>query len=36
MSYDAAPAGMVHVEHRWDHVFAALYDRVIQVLDFRA
>jgi ubiquinone/menaquinone biosynthesis C-methylase UbiE len=28
MSYDTAPAGTVHGEHRWDHVFAALYDRM--------
>jgi SAM-dependent methyltransferase len=28
MSYDAAPAGTVHGEHRWDAVFAALYDRI--------
>jgi ubiquinone/menaquinone biosynthesis C-methylase UbiE len=29
MSRDAASTGMVHGEHRWDHVFAALYDRII-------
>ncbi len=29
MSYDTAAAGTVHGEHRWDHVFAALYDRII-------
>ena len=28
MSYDAGRAGKVHGEHRWDHVFAALYDRI--------
>jgi ubiquinone/menaquinone biosynthesis C-methylase UbiE len=26
MSTVATPAGTVHGEHRWDHVFAALYD----------
>ena len=29
MSNEAAAAGKVHGEHRWDHAFAALYDRVI-------
>jgi ubiquinone/menaquinone biosynthesis C-methylase UbiE len=28
VSCDAAPAGKVHGEHRWDHVFAAIYDRL--------
>jgi ubiquinone/menaquinone biosynthesis C-methylase UbiE len=28
VSYDTAPAGTVHGEHRWDHVFAAIYDRI--------
>lgn len=30
MSHDNAPAGTVHGEHRWDHVFAALYDRIMR------
>jgi ubiquinone/menaquinone biosynthesis C-methylase UbiE len=30
VSYDTPPAGTVHGEHRWDHVFAALYDRVMR------
>lgn len=30
MSYDTAPAGTVHGEHRWDYVFAALYDRIMR------
>jgi ubiquinone/menaquinone biosynthesis C-methylase UbiE len=30
MSYNAAPAGTVHGEHRWDHVFAAIYDRIMR------
>jgi ubiquinone/menaquinone biosynthesis C-methylase UbiE len=29
MSSDTAPAGKVHGEHRWDHVFAAIYDRLM-------
>jgi ubiquinone/menaquinone biosynthesis C-methylase UbiE len=28
MSYQTAPAGTVHGEHRWDRVFAAIYDRI--------
>ena len=28
MGLEAAPAGRVHGEHRWDHVFAAIYDRI--------
>ena len=28
MSYDTAAAGAVHGEHRWDFVFAAMYDRM--------
>lgn len=28
MGYDRAPGGAVHGEHRWDAVFAALYDRM--------
>jgi ubiquinone/menaquinone biosynthesis C-methylase UbiE len=28
VSYNTAPAGTVHGEHRWDHVFAAIYDRM--------
>jgi SAM-dependent methyltransferase len=30
MGYDTAPAGTIHGEHRWDHVFAALYDRILR------
>ncbi len=30
MSRDAAPAGTAHGEHRWDFVFAALYDRMMR------
>lgn len=30
MSYDTASAGTVHGEHRWDFVFAALYDRIMR------
>lgn len=30
MSYETAPAGTVHGEHRWDQVFAGLYDRVMR------
>jgi ubiquinone/menaquinone biosynthesis C-methylase UbiE len=30
MSSRAAPAGTVHGEHRWDHVFAAVYDRMMR------
>jgi ubiquinone/menaquinone biosynthesis C-methylase UbiE len=30
MSSEAAPAGTVHGEHRWDFVFAALYDRMMR------
>jgi len=30
MNYAAQPAGTVHGEHRWDHVFAALYDRIMR------
>jgi ubiquinone/menaquinone biosynthesis C-methylase UbiE len=29
VSYDSASEGKVHGEHRWDNVFAALYDRMI-------
>ena len=28
MSYDTTAAGPVHGEHRWDFVFAAIYDRI--------
>jgi ubiquinone/menaquinone biosynthesis C-methylase UbiE len=28
MSSETAAAGTVHGEHRWDHVFAAIYDRI--------
>jgi SAM-dependent methyltransferase len=28
MSYDTTAAGTVHGEHRWDFVFAAIYDRI--------
>jgi ubiquinone/menaquinone biosynthesis C-methylase UbiE len=28
MSAETAPAGTVHGEHRWDRVFAAIYDRL--------
>jgi ubiquinone/menaquinone biosynthesis C-methylase UbiE len=30
MSYETASAGTVHGEHRWDSVFAALYDRIMR------
>lgn len=30
MSNDTASAGTVHGEHRWDHVFAAIYDRMMR------
>lgn len=30
MSSDTASAGTVHGEHRWDFVFAALYDRMMR------
>jgi len=30
MSSDTAPTGTVHGEHRWDFVFAALYDRMMR------
>jgi hypothetical protein len=30
MSSVAAPPGTVHGEHRWDFVFAALYDRMMR------
>jgi ubiquinone/menaquinone biosynthesis C-methylase UbiE len=30
VSYDTAPAGTIHGEHRWDHVFAAIYDRLMR------
>jgi ubiquinone/menaquinone biosynthesis C-methylase UbiE len=30
MSYDTTSAGTVHGEHRWDFVFAALYDRIMR------
>ncbi len=30
MSYDTASAGTVHGEHRWDFVFAAMYDRIMR------
>ncbi len=30
MSYNTAPAGTIHGEHRWDSVFAALYDRMMR------
>ena len=30
MSYDAASTGIVHGEHRWDFVFATLYDRIMR------
>jgi ubiquinone/menaquinone biosynthesis C-methylase UbiE len=30
MSYDTASTGIVHGEHRWDFVFAALYDRIMR------
>jgi ubiquinone/menaquinone biosynthesis C-methylase UbiE len=30
MSYDTAPSGTIHGEHRWDQVFAALYDRILR------
>jgi ubiquinone/menaquinone biosynthesis C-methylase UbiE len=30
MSDGARAAGAVHGEHRWDHVFAALYDRMMR------
>ena len=30
MSYDTASAGTVHGEHRWDFVFAALYDWIMR------
>jgi SAM-dependent methyltransferase len=30
MSSDTAPTGTVHGEHRWDFVFAALYDRIMR------
>jgi len=30
MSYDTASTGIVHGEHRWDFVFAALYDRMMR------
>ncbi len=30
MSDAKAPAGTVHGEHRWDSVFAALYDRIMR------
>lgn len=28
MSYETVPGGTIHGEHRWDSVFAALYDRI--------
>jgi ubiquinone/menaquinone biosynthesis C-methylase UbiE len=30
MSSDTAPTGTVHGEHRWDFVFAALYDQMMR------
>jgi ubiquinone/menaquinone biosynthesis C-methylase UbiE len=30
MSSDTAPTGTVHGKHRWDFVFAALYDRMMR------
>lgn len=30
MGYATAPSGTVHGEHRWDFVFAALYDRLMR------
>lgn len=30
MSYDTASMGTIHGEHRWDFVFAALYDRIMR------
>jgi ubiquinone/menaquinone biosynthesis C-methylase UbiE len=30
MSRDVTPTGTVHGEHRWDFVFAALYDRIMR------
>jgi ubiquinone/menaquinone biosynthesis C-methylase UbiE len=30
MGYDTASTGIVHGEHRWDFVFAALYDRIMR------
>ena len=36
MSYDTTSAGTVHGEHRWDFVFAALYDRAVGDPAFRA
>lgn len=30
MDYATAPSGTVHGEHRWDFVFAALYDRLMR------
>jgi ubiquinone/menaquinone biosynthesis C-methylase UbiE len=30
VSNDTVPAGTVHGEHRWDRVFAALYDRIMR------
>lgn len=30
MTYDTSPADTVHGEHRWDYVFAGLYDRIMR------
>lgn len=30
ISHEEAPEGVVHGEHRWDAVFAAIYDRVMR------
>jgi ubiquinone/menaquinone biosynthesis C-methylase UbiE len=30
VNYDTATTGTVHGEHRWDHMFAALYDRIMR------
>ncbi len=36
MSYDTASSGTVHGEHRWDFVFAALYDRTMRRGEMRS